>query len=128
VRASDSPMITPVGQRGSGTLLGLAVLCATVLLGSAALTVTTGFSEAIRVQMVANQVALQVSDVSRGLVPGHPCPMASTLAASAGLRLTRCDVEGGDARVVVAGSWWGMGIEKRARAGPPGHPFFPDGG
>jgi hypothetical protein len=111
-------------QRGSGTLMALAILAVISLLGSSAIAVTIGLNEARSVQAVANQAALAVSDVSRGVVSGHPCRIASSLVSGAGYRLQACDVADGKAWIVVTGQWGGMGIEKRAHAGPPDHPVY----
>ena len=115
------------GQRGSGTLLGVAILAAVVILGSFAIAITEGLSEARSVQVAANQAALAASDISRGVVPGHPCRVASALVTQAGYRLGGCDVAEGKAWIVVARTWWGMTIEKRAHAAPVEHPVFREG-
>jgi hypothetical protein len=104
--------------------MGLAVLSAIVMSGSLAIAVTTGLGEARSAQAVANQAALAASDVSRGVVAGHPCRVASSLVTAAGYRLRGCDVAGGKAWIVVGGQWWGIDIVKRAHAGPPDHPVF----
>lgn len=115
-------------ERGSGTVLGLGLLAAVVILGGGGLAVSTGVVHARYAQAVANQAALAASDVARGLAPGHPCRVARSLVSEAGFRLGQCDVETGVARVAVEGQWWGMGVAKRARAGPIPHPVFGDGG
>jgi hypothetical protein len=115
---------TTTGERGSGTLVGLTVLAVIALLGSSAIVVTSGLNHARDLQAVANQAALAASDVSRGIVSGHPCRVASTLVTEAGFRLQGCDVGQGKAWIVVAGVWWGIDSEKRAHAGPPDHPAF----
>jgi len=112
------------GQRGSGTLMGLAILAVIVLLGSSAIAVISGFNQARNGQAVANQAALAASDISRGVVPGHPCRVASSLVGGAGFQLLGCDVNQGKAWIVVGGQWWGLDIKKRAHAGPPDHPVF----
>jgi len=113
-----------VGERGSGTLLGLAILAGIALIGSLAIAVTSGVNQARSVQVVANQAALAASDISRGVVPGHPCRVASSLVSGAGFRLLSCEVDQGKAWIVVGSAWWGLDIEKRAHAGPADHPVF----
>lgn len=125
MRAGGPPVI--LGQRGSGTLLGLALLATLATLGSGAVIVSMGFVEASRVQGVANQASLAASDVSRGVAPGHPCRVASQIVTAAQYRMGRCEVRGGEALVTVTGVWWSMPIEKRARAGPLPHPVFVEG-
>jgi hypothetical protein len=104
--------------------MGLTTLACIVLVGSVALAVMAGLNVARHVQSVANQAALAASDIARGVVPGHPCRVASSLVSGAGFRLLGCDVERGKAWIVVGGQWWGIDIEKRAHAGPPDHPVF----
>jgi hypothetical protein len=104
--------------------MGIALLAVIALVGSSAIAVTSGLNQARHTQAVANQAALAASDVSRGVVPGHPCRVASALISGAGFRLLGCDVENGKARISVGGAWWGIDIEKRAHAGPPDHPVF----
>jgi secretion/DNA translocation related TadE-like protein len=124
VRTGGAPVTS--GQRGSGALMGLALLAGIVSLGSGGMMVTMGLVEAARVQVAANQASLAASDVSRGLVPGHPCRVASQIVTMAGYRMGGCEVRVGEARVSVSGMWWSMPIEKRARAGPLPHPVFVD--
>lgn len=112
------------GHQGSGSILMVAVMTTVALLGSSALAVSDALTEADRVQRVANQAALAASDVARGLAPGIPCRVASAIVAQAGVRVARCEVDGGIAMVEVAGSWWGMSLAKRAAAGPASHSAF----
>lgn len=119
-----SPVTAICGDRGSGTLMGLTILAVAVLIGSLAIAVTSGLNVARLAQAAANQAALAASDISRGVVPGHPCRVASSLVSGAGFRLLGCDVERGKARIVVGSQWWGIDMEKRAHAGPPDHPVF----
>ena len=116
-------MIYP-GHRGSGSILGVAVIATVALLGSSALAVSDALTEADRVQRVANQAALAASDVARGLAPGIPCRVASAIVTEAGVRVARCEVDGEIAVVEVAGSWWGMSLAKRAAAAPVRHSVF----
>jgi hypothetical protein len=124
--AGGSPVtvVATQGERGSGTLMGLTILAAIALAGSSAIAVMVGLNEARHVQAVANQGALAASDVSRGVVSGHPCRVVSSLVSGAGFRLMGCEVNQGKAWIVVGGQWWGIDIEKRAHAGPPNHPVF----
>lgn len=112
------------GERGSGTIMGLTIFAVTVLMGASAIAVLSGLNMARHVQAVANQAALAASDISRGVVPGHPCRVASSLVSHSGFRLVGCDVTQGKAWIVVGGQWWGTPIQKRAHAGPPDHPVF----
>jgi len=106
--------------------VGLAILAVIAIVGSSALAVTSALNEARRVQAVANQAALAASDVSRGVVSGHPCRVASSLVSGVDYQLRGCYVDQGKAWIVVVGQWWGIDIEKRAHAGPPAHPVYLD--
>jgi secretion/DNA translocation related TadE-like protein len=112
------------GARGSGSVLGVAVLAGVIIIGSSSTAVVSGLAEARRVQGVANQAALAASDVSRGIVSGFPCDVARAIVAGAGYRMVTCDVGDGEARVSVGSSWWTVPIDKRARAGPIPSPVF----
>ena len=127
MRIGGYPVTATCGERGSGTLLSFTILAVTVLVGSLAIAVTSGLNVARNGQVAANQAALAASDVSRGVVPGHPCRVASALVSEAGYRLGGCDVAEGKAWIVVTRTWWGMAIEKRAHAGPAEHPVFREG-
>jgi secretion/DNA translocation related TadE-like protein len=124
VRTRGSPAMIRRGNRGSGSILGVAVMAAVALLGASALAVSEALAEADRVQRVANQAALAASDVARGLAPGISCRVASAIATQAGVRIARCEVDGAIAVVEVAGSWWGMSLAKRAAAAPADHSVF----
>jgi secretion/DNA translocation related TadE-like protein len=113
-----------VGQRGSGTLLGLALIAGTIVMGSAGVVVTSALVEAKHLQEVTNQAALAASDVSRGITPDRPCEVARALVNQAGYRLEDCETRAGSARIVAGGSWWDMPLRKRALAEPVDHPVF----
>jgi len=112
------------GARGSGSVLGVAVLAGVIIIGSFSTAVVSGLAEARRVQGVANQAALAASDVSRGIVSGFPCDVARAIVAGAGYRMVTCEVGDGEARVSVGSNWWTLPIDKRARAGPIPSPVF----
>ncbi len=122
--ARRTPVTTSSGARGSGSVLGVGVLAAVVIVGSSSAAVVGGLAEAGRVQGVANQAALAASDVSRGVVSGFPCDVARAIVSSAGYRMVTCEVGDGEARVSVGSTWWTLPIDKRARAAPIPTPVF----
>jgi secretion/DNA translocation related TadE-like protein len=126
MRPCPAPLSAPLRQRGSGTVSGLGIIVGVVSFGMLGLGVSAGLVEAKTAQTVSNQAALAASDVSRGVVAGHPCRVASSLVREAGFQLLGCDVDHGKAWIVVGGQWWGIDIEKRSHAGPADHPVFLD--
>ena len=112
------------GQRGSGTLLGLALIAGTIVIGMGGVVVTSAVVEAQRLQEVTNQAALAASDVARGVVPGRPCEVARALVNRSGYHVESCETRAGTARIVAGGLWWEMPVRKRALAKPIDHPVF----
>ena len=108
-------------QRGSATLLALAMVGVLILVG-AALGVVAAMVHAHRVaQSAADLVALAGAEAqARGR---DPCVRAAALASANGATLDSCSVAGRDVRVqvTVAGPHW-LGqhhdLSAQARAGP----------
>ena len=104
--------------RGSGSLLALGVCGALVSLSAIALWAIGLVHTASRVQHTANLAALAASDVSMGVVAGHPCRVARSITQSSGYSLEFCEVVDGISRVVVTVVDGVIPIEKRASARP----------
>ena len=105
------------GERGSGSVLALAVLGAalSVLLISVALLVANvAHSRAIAVAQVA---AIQAADAHRGLVVGVPCELAHRAASVNGAALTLCESTDRGMVVEVRVSYAGVDFRARAHAG-----------
>jgi secretion/DNA translocation related TadE-like protein len=119
----------PPGQRGSATLLVLAMASVLLLVG-AAVGVVTAMVRAHRVaQSAADLTALAAAQTLQ--VGGDPCARAAEIAVANGARLTSCaaDARLVTVRVTVDGPHW-LGQEAdltaEARAGPAALTFEPD--
>ena len=98
MRASAGMSVT---ERGSGTVALMGAVLSVVLLGGVGVSVASQVILTQRISHAVDSAALAASDVSRGVVPGEPCQVASDILADAGARLTLCDDEGDS--VVVQG-------------------------
>jgi secretion/DNA translocation related TadE-like protein len=107
-------------DRGSGTLLGLAIIGAIAALVS--LTIPVGIGLAIRqsIATAADTAALAAADVSAGISPGSPCDVARTVATANRATLARCSVDGLVVTVRTEGHYLGLSLTATAIAGPPG--------
>ncbi|WP_090816693.1 MULTISPECIES: Rv3654c family TadE-like protein [unclassified Arthrobacter] len=110
------------GERGSGTVLGLALGAVVALLLVAVLLLAQAVVMASRASSAADLAALAAADAARGLTPGEPCEVASGVAVRHSAKLTSCTVLGGGVVEVATGLEhrfdWGPATG-RARAGPP---------
>ena len=108
------------GERGSGSVLTVAVLGA--MLSVAGLCASAGvvLVAAQRLSVAADQAALAAADVASGLLPGVPCEEAARVASAHSASIDGCSIEGQVATVEVVGAALGVPLEARATAGPPG--------
>jgi len=107
------------GDRGSGSVLALAIVLAAVVLAVAAAGLGAALAERQQVVGAADAAALAAADVASGAVDGDPCTVAAGVANANGSRLAACRLDGLVADVRVARALLGVVIEARARAGPP---------
>lgn len=112
----------PRGDRGSGAILALGVIGATVAVVLTVIPVTGAFVASQRVVNAADAAALAAADVASGAVPGVACQQATAAASLNGAVLDGCELSGAVALVSVSGSWWVFSLSAVARAGPPGTP------
>lgn len=110
------------GERGSGTVLGIAVLAVILVVALAMLTLSAGLAARQRVTASADAAALAAADVALGVVPGSPCQLAERVAAANGAGLVRCELDGTTATVVAVGHFAGVELRATSRAGPPPGP------
>ena len=104
---------------GAGSVLGLALLGALVVLALAAVGLGGALAERQRVIGAADNTALAAADAARGLVPGSPCPVAEQVAEANRTQLHACEVDGYVVTVEVGASVAGVLLRARATAGPP---------
>lgn len=111
-------------ERGSGTVIGLALVMVLLLLLIAVLVLAEAAVAAGRAATAADLSALAGADAARGLSSGAPCAVAATVAARQEAVLTRCRVGGHHGEIIDVwtsvdlASPWGSAVG-RSRAGPP---------
>ncbi|MFM1784889.1 MAG: hypothetical protein RLZZ579_1166 [Actinomycetota bacterium] len=106
-------------ERGSALALGLIWLTLGLTLISA---LGLGLKLAqiqLQGRYLADSAALMAADVSRGLLPGYPCPKAGELVLGGGARLTGCRIVGDGVVVEVRSEYLIWSFESRAKAGAP---------
>lgn len=116
-----------MSERGSGTVLALALIGVLLALVAGIGVVVDAHRSVIRVQSVADLAALAASDIDRGVAVGRPCRDARGIVRQHGLHPAFCAVEDGRARVQVRGSVWGVPVVREAVAATPGGGVWPEG-
>ncbi|QNE45852.1 flp pilus-assembly TadE/G-like family protein [Glaciihabitans sp. INWT7] len=108
-------------ERGSGSVLAVAIVAAMLMLFSLLLPVVSVLSVQQRAAGAADAAALAAADVAVGIRSGSPCEVASTVALANSTRLDGCVVDDATATVRVTASVLGFEVSARATAGrPPG--------
>jgi secretion/DNA translocation related TadE-like protein len=99
----------------SGTVVGLALVAATLALTGSTLSVCAGVVAEAAAAGAADAAALAAADSASGRMPGSPCAAAARLASANGAELADCVVDGGTVTVRVARGQ----ASATATAGPP---------
>lgn len=104
---------------GSGSVLALAIISATVALALALIGVIGAFVIHTNVSVAADAAALAAADTASARIPGEPCERAASAAALHGVTLEVCDASRTEANVTVSADfgWFTMAVS--ARAGLP---------
>lgn len=108
-------------ERGSASLLGVAMLGVLLLVGAALGVVAAMFVAHRSAQAAADLAALAGATALADA--GDACAESGRIAAANGATLTGCEVDGREVRVLVEAPgprWWGraVGFPGEARAGP----------
>ncbi|CAN5553331.1 hypothetical protein BH10ACT7_BH10ACT7_06440 [soil metagenome] len=106
-------------DRGSGSLLALAVGGSIAMLTALALPLYTGLATRQSVAAAADAAALAAADTASGRVPGYPCDNAERVALANGARLDSCELDGLVVTVLAVRSIVGIEVTVAATAGPP---------
>lgn len=106
-------------ERGSGSILALALVAATVVVALAVLSLAAGLGVRQRLIGAADTAALVAADGASGALAVIPCEAAARVAALAGGRVVRCRIDGLIATIDVVGAFVGVPIRVRSSAGPP---------
>lgn len=106
------------GERGSGTILALAMVSLAICLFSLSQIVALNLISQQRLQGVVDAMAVAAADALRGLNTGFPCPTAGQLGLNAGVELDTCRIV--DSEVFISAHSKGVGIvlSANALAGP----------
>lgn len=123
----SQPQSTKDTERGSGSVLGLALLLVLFLLLILTGSIMAGLTANRQASKAADLAALSAADAARGLRPEDPCQLAQEIASANGAHLVACTAPAGhpgtiDVRVSVelAGPLAFLGpAQGLARAGPP---------
>ncbi|WP_343886438.1 Rv3654c family TadE-like protein, partial [Subtercola frigoramans] len=105
-------------DRGSGSVITLAVIAVLMAVVVLVLAVSTALSEKGQLRADAESAALAAADTASGAVAGFPCENAATASGLGGSEVTACTVEGLIAKVTVTRTIWGVTVTVHARAGP----------
>ena len=121
------------GERGSGTVLMLSVVCVAVLALVVVLMFTAVAQAAAKAGTAADLAALAAADAARRLLPGDPCGVAASTATANAATLTGCSRQGTGGEIVtvavhvaVSPVGWLPPVTRAkavARAGPPPQPW-----
>ncbi|MDR5700261.1 Rv3654c family TadE-like protein [Agromyces aerolatus] len=118
-RRATNPERTARAERGSGSVLVLAIVGAVLALTAGLVPLLGVFVHSQVAANAADAAALAAADALAGAVPGVPCELAELVARRHGTRLVSCDGAGAEASVSVAARVLTFEITARARAGPP---------
>jgi secretion/DNA translocation related TadE-like protein len=112
--------MTVISDRGSGSLLGLAIAGSVVAVVGLFIPLIMGLGIRESLAESADASALAAADVASGIAPGIPCVTASRLAVANGVSLDACAVDGLVVTVRADRHFLGLELDATATAGPPG--------
>jgi secretion/DNA translocation related TadE-like protein len=105
-------------ETGAGAVLALAIVATCSVFGVGAVSLA-GLTARQRLIGAGDLAALAAADAASGAVAGAPCEIARRVAASANATVSTCQIDGLVVGVTVVGSFAGIPITSRSRAGPP---------
>jgi secretion/DNA translocation related TadE-like protein len=111
--------MTVADERGSGSLLGLAVIGGMAAIVALMLPLYMGLAARASLADAADAAALGAADVASGLAPGSPCSTAAHIAAANGASQSGCQVDGLVVTTREIRSFLGIELTATATAGPP---------
>lgn len=107
-------------DRGSGSVLAVAIVGAVVVVALAAMAATSAFAARQAAVGAADAAALAAADVRLGVVGGEACEVAARVAAANRASLVSCSARGAVVTVQVQAEVLGASVRVASRAGP--HP------
>jgi len=108
-----------VNERGSGSVLAVAIGAAVAAVTALALPLYMGLALKQSVSAAADAAALAAADTVIGIVAGYPCETAARVAAANGSGLAACQVDGFIVTVSATRLIVGVAVTSTATAGPP---------
>ena len=106
-------------DRGSGSVLGVALIGVIVLLVAAIAPLYGVLAAKVELAGAADAAALAAADARVGAVTGFPCDRAAEVAAANGATLLSCTADGLILTVSVGRSVLGFALRSASTAGPP---------
>ena len=106
-----------MSESGSGTILGLGIILALLLIVSLGITVQAENLAVARLQAVTDGAVLAAEDAFRGLTVGIPCETADQIVKEFGATLEECHKVGSDIYIGVSQQLLGIVHRVKARAG-----------
>ncbi|CAB4560259.1 unannotated protein [freshwater metagenome] len=106
------------GERGSGTILALAMVSLAICLFSLSQIVALNLISQQRLQGVVDGMAVAAADSLRGLNTGFPCPTAGQLGLNAGVELDTCRIVESEVFISAHSKGVGIVLSANALAGP----------
>jgi secretion/DNA translocation related TadE-like protein len=106
-------------DRGSGTVMGIALLMATMLAVVAVVPLALILVSRTQVASAADAAALAAADTRVGIIAGFPCESAGKVAAANRVHMITCRLDGLEATVSVGRQVLGFAVTAVATAGPP---------
>lgn len=106
-------------ERGSGSLLAVAIVATMLALISLLLPLSVVLSAKQRAAGAADAAALAAADVAVGALPGIPCEVAAAVTTANGASLSGCELDGAVVTVATSIVILGFDVQARATAGPP---------
>jgi secretion/DNA translocation related TadE-like protein len=105
-------------DRGSGTILALALIFSSIASFGFAQVVALEVLTQARLDAAADSAALAADDALRGLMVGYPCEIAKAVALENMANLDECRIVGFEAFVNLQVKSMGIVLNASARAGP----------
>lgn len=106
-------------ERGAGSVLAIGMVAAVTVVALAIVGLAVGLAARQRIIGAADAAALAAADTALGHVAGAPCEVAAATARANGGVLAACRLDGLVATVEVRGTFAGIPLGARSRAGPP---------
>jgi secretion/DNA translocation related TadE-like protein len=107
------------GERGSGSLLGVAIAGSIVAAMGLVIPLYLGLGIRESVADAADASALAAADVAAGISAGVPCEVAARVASANRAALGACSVDGLVVTVRASTGFLGLTLSATAPAGPP---------